>query len=244
MSREHRSSAGLPREPTLAPATPPLSHLMTLYQRYDSLRNSIALLREQALHTPGIEDWPSIQARYTSVLSHIFSIAAALQSASPHFLTAQLATLNEFLDAEAQDSNLFGDAGAHGAGSFLYSTEAPPASVPHIDDRDPDCRLPRLAVHPCAPIPDAKLNWLGTLLRTVPDVEVSERDDAYARDYATVHPHATASDVDAQIAAHDDRCLHALRSFYHVLHAPDSEGDTYDFKLRLEGGEGGSGEAV
>lgn len=44
-------------EITMKSATPPLNHLMTLYQRFDSLRNSIALLREQTLHTPGIEDW-------------------------------------------------------------------------------------------------------------------------------------------------------------------------------------------
>lgn len=59
MSTTRRGGAERARdaEITMESATPPLSHLITLYQRFDSLRNSIALLREQTMHTPGIEDW-------------------------------------------------------------------------------------------------------------------------------------------------------------------------------------------
>ena len=107
-------------EISMRPAMPPVSHLMTLYQRFDSLRNSIALLREQTLHTPGIEDWPSVQARFSNLLSHMYSVASALQSPSPHFFASQLATLHEFLNTEAQASNAFEEDNAQQSHSLLY----------------------------------------------------------------------------------------------------------------------------
>ncbi|WFD45998.1 hypothetical protein GLX27_000626 [Malassezia furfur] len=176
-------------EPTLASAAPPLSHLMTLYQRYDSLRNSIALLREQTLHTPGIEDWLSVQSNYTNLLSHVFSIASALHSPSPHFVASQLATLNEFLETEAQDTNLFGD-------------------EQNDTEMNSLLQLPELAVHPCVPIPDSKLNWLGTLLRTVPEVETSAAESALVSDYDQKHAEVDEGTLTKQIQAHDDRRKH------------------------------------
>ncbi|WFD25517.1 hypothetical protein MNAN1_000477 [Malassezia nana] len=213
---------------TLKPSVPPLSHLQTLYQRFDSLRNSIALLREQTLHTPGLEDWPSVQTHFTNLLSHTFSIAAALQSPAAHFLSSQIATLSEFLDNEAQDRNLFGDE-PHMSG--LVEEGAP---LPPIDDKDKDSLLPALAVHPVQPIPDSKLNWLGTLLSTVPELDVTSGDARLVEAYERAHPQSDEANVLADAEAHDARCLAALRSWYHMLHAPDEEGETYDFAMRIE----------
>lgn len=216
---------------TLKSASPPLGHLMTLYQRYDSLRNSIALLREQTLHTPGIEDWPSVQTHYANLLSHTFSIAAALQSPSPTFLSSQLSTLTEFLETEAQDANLFGDDTKMDA--LLGGGDAK-ATCPPMEDKDPQSQLPLLAVHPCQPIPDGKLNWLGTLLSTVPETEVAQQEAERLAEYDQTH---AAADVAAEREAHDARCLQALRSWYHTLYAPDEDGDTYDFAMRVEDDE-------
>jgi len=216
-------------EPTLAPAAPPLGHLMALYQRFDSLRNSIALLREQTLHTPGIEDWPSVLTHYTNLLSHAYSIASALQSPAPHFLTAQMATIDEFLDNEAQDANLFGEEEP----SSLFGT-GEGATLPPIEARDKESMLPRLAVHPAASIPDNKLNWLGTLLSTVPDLDASSAADANVAAYDAEHPGADEASLAAEHATHDARSLGTLRKWYHVLHAPDNNGDTYDFVMRIE----------
>ena len=222
-------------EPTLASAAPPLSHLMTLYQRYDSLRNSIALLREQTLHTPGIEDWLSVQSNYTNLLSHVFSIASALHSPSPHFVASQLATLNEFLETEAQDTNLFGDEqNDTEMNSLLYDSNDHDSQLPPVEDPDPKSQLPELAVHPCVPIPDSKLNWLGTLLRTVPEVETSAAESALVSDYDQKHAEVDEGTLTKQIQAHDDRCMKALRTWYHLLHAPDQDGNTYDFTMRIE----------
>lgn len=210
---------------------------MTLYQRFDSLRNSIALLREQTLHTPGIEDWLSVQSHYTNLLSHIFSIASALHSPSPHFVTSQVAALNEFLDSEAQDANLFGDQqdDAGGAGSLLYNQGASGASLPPVEDFDTSSRLPELAVHPSQQIPDNKLNWLGTLLRTVPEPETSAAETALVEEYSKKHNAAVDDATLArQIEEHDNRSVQALRTWYHLLHAPDKDGNTYDFTMRLE----------
>ena len=222
-------------EPTLVSAMPPLSHLMTLYQRYDSLRNSIALLREQTLHTPGIEDWLSVQSNYTNLLSHIFSIASALHSPSPHFVASQIASLNEFLETEAQDADLFGDEqGDEGKNSLLYDPNANDSPLPPIEDRDTKSKLPELAVHPSLPIPDSKLNWLGTLLRTVPEVEATAAESALVADYDQKHPEADEAAINRQIQEHDDRSIKALRTWYHLLHAPDQDGNTCDFAMRIE----------
>jgi len=214
---------------TLQPAAAPLGHLQTLYQRFDSLRNSIALLREQTLHTPGMEDWPSVQTHYTNLLSHTFSIAAALQSPSAHFMSAQIATLSEFLDNEAQDRNLFGDDDPRMSGLLDETPQLPP-----IEDKDKDNKLPALAVHPVQPIPDSKFNWLGTLLSTVPDMDVTSSDAQLLEAYERAHPQSNEASVAADHAAHDARCLATLRSWYHMLHAPDEDGETYDFAMRLE----------
>ncbi|WFD21808.1 hypothetical protein MEQU1_000464 [Malassezia equina] len=213
----------------LKPVAPPLSHLQTLYQRFDSLRNSIALLREQTLHTPGMEDWPSVQTHYTNLLSHTFSIAAALQSPAAHFMSSQMATLSEFLDNEAQDRNLFGEDEPRMSGLLDETPQLPP-----IEDKDKDNRLPALAVHPVQPIPDSKLNWLGTLLSTVPEMDVTSSEAQLLEAYERAHPHADEASVAADQAAHDARCLAMLRSWYHMLHAPDEDGETYDFAMRLE----------
>lgn len=237
MSQGRRSGqASVPHEPTLVSAAPPLSHLMTLYQRYDSLRNSIALLREQTLHTPGVEDWLSVQAHYTNLLSHIFSIASALHSPSPHFVASQVATLNEFLDSEAQDANLFGEDETENKTSLLYATDdGQQTSLPPIEDRDAKNRLPALAVHPSLPIPDSKLNWLGTLLRTVPEIETGAAEAALIESYDKRHPdEVDEATLTSQTNEHDERSLQALRTWYHLLHAPDSAGNTYDFTTRID----------
>lgn len=237
---------------TLKSATPPISHLMTLYQRYDSLRNSIALLREQTLHTPGIEDWPSVQTHYANLLSHTFSIAAALQSATPHFLTSQLATLHSFFENEAQDANLFGEDTTKMDTLLAGDNQG---AWPPIEDKDPQSQLPALAVHPCQPIPDTKLNWLGSLLSTVPEMDIATMEAARIAEYdqshkahppdstadgasrqdtsSDAHTAAAASLVATEIHAHDTRCLQAMRSWYHMLYAPDEHGDTYDFAMRV-----------
>ncbi|PKI86005.1 hypothetical protein MVES_000417 [Malassezia vespertilionis] len=214
----------------MASAAAPLNYLLTLYQRYDSLRNSIALLREQTLNTPGIEDW---YTHYSNLLSHTFSIASALQSATPHFLAAQIATLNEFLEAEALDANLFGDEpSAGGASSLLYGSGSM-SGLPPVHDTDKDNTLNVLAVHPSLPIPDSKLNWLGTLLRTVPEIEVSAEEARMVAIYDKKRPEYDEEALSMQIRAHDEKSLRALRSWYHLLHAPDSAGDTYDFATRI-----------
>lgn len=208
---------------------------MTLYQRYDSLRNSIALLREQTLHTPGIEDWPSIQTQYTNLLSHTFSIATALQSPIPHFLSAQLATLHEFLENEAQDATLFGE--EETKMSSLFAGGQNESALPPIDDKDERNQLPVLAVHPCEMIPDNKLNWLGTLLSTVPELDVSNEEQARVAAYDETHTHSDEATLAADLEAHDARSIGALRSWYHTLLAPDADGDTYDFAMRVEAEE-------
>lgn len=223
-------------ELTLAPAHPPLHHFMTLYQRYDSLRSSIALFREQTLHTPGLEDWPSVQARFTNLLSHTYSIMSALQSAAPRYIAAQLASLNEFIETEANDVNLFEDQHQDAMHSILYGGAASRPSagaegLPEVHYRDAENRLPALAVHPSVPIPDTKVNFLGMLLRTIPDVDISAREDAMVADYAEEHDDDT---VEAHIAAHDERSLQALRAWHHLHSAPDSDGNTYDFFMRVD----------
>lgn len=225
-------------EISMRPAMPPVSHLMTLYQRFDSLRNSIALLREQTLHTPGIEDWPSVQARFSNLLSHMYSVASALQSPSPHFFASQLATLHEFLNTEAQASNAFEEDNAQQSHSLLYRPSRA-GEVPPVHYTDADSRLPVLAVHPCKPIVDAKLNWLGTLLRTVPEVDITKQEEELVAAYDAAHASEPADGrneaelVSQRIAEHDAHSIGALRTWYHVLHAPDSEGETYDFRMRV-----------
>lgn len=220
---------------TFKSATPPVGHLMTLYQRYDSLRNSIALLREQTIHTPGIEDWPSVQTHYANLLSHTFSIAAALQSASPNFLTSQFASLSEFFETEAQDANLFGSGDTKMDALFGHGADAQPAWPP-IEDKDTHSQLPFLAVHPCQSIPDNKLNWLGTLLSTVPETEVAvqemQRIATYDRQRA--NQNVDQDSLTHEIKTHDARCLQAIRSWYHNLYAPDEDGETYDFTMRVQ----------
>ncbi|WFC98265.1 hypothetical protein MYAM1_000990 [Malassezia yamatoensis] len=214
----------------------PTNQFMTLYQRYDSLRNSIALLREQILNTPGMEDWLSVQSNYINIMSHVYSIAAALQSASPHFVASQVAALNDFLDSEARDAELFGDDKTEGGmTSLLYDKEDQETDLPPIEDHDPKNRLPELAVHPCLPISDSKLNWLGTLLRTVPEVETSSAEAALIADYDHHHPDAmNEAAISKEMEQHDESSMQALRSWYHLLHAPDEDGNTFDFTMRIE----------
>lgn len=226
-------------ELTLPPAHPPLQHLMTLYQRFDSLRSSIVLFREQTLHTPGLEDWPSVQARFTNLLSHTYSIMSALQSAAPRYIASQLAALNEFIETEATDANLFEEHEHDAMHSVLYGADSsrPSAAqsgadgLPEVVYRDPDNRLPALAVHPSVSIPDTKVNFLGMLLRTIPDVDISAHEDALVAAYAAEHNDDAVED---HIAAHDERSLRALRTWHHLLNAPDSDGNTYDFFMRVD----------
>ena len=179
--------------------------------------------------------WP-VQSSYANLLSHVYSIAAALQSSSPHYVAMQVAALNEFLEAEARDAELFGDEHEDGEmHSLLYDKATEDTSLPPIEDRDPKNRLPDLAVHPCLPIPDSKLNWLGTLLRTVPEVETSSTEAALIAEYDQKHPEATdEAAIEHAVKEHDDKSIQALKSWYRLLHAPDEDGNTFDFTMRIE----------
>lgn len=205
---------------------------MTLYQRFDSLRNSMALLREQTLHTAGLEDWPSVQTHMLNLLSHTYSIAAALQSPTPQFLASQLATLDAFLENEAQDVSLFGE--DEGGMSSLFGGAAQDAhggaALPSVEDKDANSQLPQLSVHPAAMIADGKLNWLGTLLSTVPEADVQHAEAASLAGL----PEDVRADASAHLAAHDDRCRAALRAWHQALLAPDADGNTYDFMMRVD----------
>lgn len=177
---------------------------------------------------------PSIQSRYANLVSHTYSISSALQSASSQFLASQVAELKDFLHREARDANAFEDSQASLFHSLPTHREA--TDLPSVRFTDHESRLPLLAVHPCQPVADAQLNWLGTLLRTVPEVEISKEEDDRVAAYDKAY---TDADVDKQIADHDARSLGALRTWYHLLYAPDQDGDTYDFHMRFSAAEGG-----
>ena len=161
---------------------------------------------------------------------------SALQSAAPRYIAAQIASLNEYIETEANDANLIGEHDQDAVHSILYgAASAHPSAgaqgLPEVHYRDPDNRLPALAVHPSVPIPDTKVNFLGMLLRTIPDLDISAREDAMVADYSETHEDDA---VEAHIAAHDERSLRALRAWHHLQSAPDADGNTYDFFMRVD----------
>ena len=68
----------------------------------------------------------------------------------------------------------------------------------------------------------------------MPETEVAQQEAEHLAEYDRMH---VAADVAAEREAHDARCLQALRSWYHTLYAPDEDGDTYDFAMRVEDDE-------
>ncbi|WFD36313.1 hypothetical protein MCUN1_003192 [Malassezia cuniculi] len=161
---------------------------------------------------------------------------SALQSAAPRYIAAQLASLNEFIETEANNANMFGEHEHDNMHSILYGAESSRPDtgsdgLPAVHYRDTDNRLPALAVHPSVSIPDTKVNYLGMLLRTIPDLDITAREDAMVAHCTESYEDDT---IDAHIAAHDERSLRALRAWHHLKNAPDADGNTYDFFMRVD----------
>ncbi|KDN51367.1 hypothetical protein K437DRAFT_273014 [Tilletiaria anomala UBC 951] len=127
--------------------------------------------------------------------------------------------------------------------------------------------LPALVVHPVQPLEDEQQIALlvNALLRTRLEPELEARREAQMRAVlADGRAHARARrrggraaataaaagdehgeeggadllrDVRMQVEAHDQVVLTALRMWYHLERAPDEFGETYDWKMRISGGD-------
>ncbi|KAN0065161.1 hypothetical protein ACQY0O_001658 [Thecaphora frezii] len=197
MATAKRAAAPQPvGPPAMSRVLPPMDHLQILLQRFESLISSIVTLREETQMIPGIDEWPSLLNRYSNLLSHAYSITASLLSASPHFLSSQLAAFNKVLEAEARNANLY--AAIEEGTSALFGgllggpsnqsvgaddVKATADGLPELSYRDSKNQLPSLVAHPLLPIAEENLNFLGALLRTAPEPHILEQESELVGKY-------------------------------------------------------------
>lgn len=174
-------------------------------------------------------------------------------SASPHFLPSQLALFNKILESEAKDSNLYAsDATATTLFSapvgqttkFADGVRATADGLPELSFYDANNPLSLLLVHPVLPIAEDKLNFLGALLRTAPEPNITQEEaelvsrydatydlDEDFKEHADVDQHLQR--VENEILEHDILAQRALRIWYHVEQATDEDGNILNLKERL-----------
>lgn len=246
--------------PTLPRAQIPVEHLQILLQRFESLLSSIVGLKEEIAVVPGMDEWPTLLHRYTNLLSHAYSLSSSLLSASPHFLPSQLASFNRVLEAEANNANLYADTsgssslfgGILGGGSGSSADDGVKATadgLPELSFYDRSNPLPLLLAHPVLPIPDDNINFLGALLRTAPEAEISKEESKLLESYHASSAIESHGDINAElrhvrdeILQHDTLALRALRIWYHLRNAPDEEGNVLNVRERLSAAEEDEGD--
>ncbi|SPC64263.1 uncharacterized protein UHOD_05081 [Ustilago sp. UG-2017b] len=251
--------------PTLPRVQIAAEHLQILQQRFESLLSSIVGLKEEIAMVPGMDEWPALLHRYTNLLSHAYSLASSLSSASPHFLPSQLTSFNKVLEAEAENSNLYTDVsdssallgGIMGGGTGSFTDDGVKATaygLPELNFYDRNNPLPLLLAHPVLPIPEENINFLGALLRTAPEAEIMKEEASLVESYDTTSAAEMqgfgSDDVDAkleriqdEIAQHDMLAMRALRMWFHLRYVPDEEGNVLNPRERLPATDDGEGDA-